>query len=77
MILVYIEIIQLNFCGLSNMTIKNIQLRAQLDSLTDLEKSEDDKRGIDTKGNEYTIELMEDNSMDKLNIDNYSLSLNE
>ena len=45
--------------------------------LTDLEKSEDDKRGIDTKGNEYTIELMEDNSMDKLNIDNYSLSLNE
>ena len=77
MTLVYIEIIQLNFCGLSNMTIKNIQLRAQLDSLTDAGKTEDDKRGIDTKGNEYTIELMEDNSMDKLNIDNYSLSLNE
>ena len=77
MILVYIEIIQLNFCGLSNMTIKNIQLRAQLDSLTDAGKSEDDKKGIDSKGNEYTIELMEDNSMDMASINSKNTFLDE
>ena len=77
MTLVYIEIIQLNFCGLSNMTIKNIQLRAQLDSLTDAGKSEDDKKGIDSKGNEYTIELMEDNSMDMASINSKNSFLDE
>ena len=77
MTLVYIEIIQLNFCGLSNMTIKNIQLRAQLDSLTDAGKSEDDKKGIDSKGNEYTIELMEDNSMDMASINSKNTFLDE
>jgi hypothetical protein len=77
MILVYIEIIQLNFCGLSNMTIKNIQLRAQLDSLTDAGKSEDDKRGIDSKGNEYIFELMEDNLMNKDSIDSNNSFLDE
>ena len=63
MILVYIEIIQLNFCGLSNMTIKNIQLRAQLDCLENIGKIEDDKNRIDTKGDGYIIELTEENSM--------------
>ena len=78
MILVYIEIIQLNFCGLSNMTIKNIQLRAQLDCLEKIEKSEDDKNGIDTKGDEYTIELTEENSFRGATFDyDNSLIINE
>ena len=78
MILVYIEIIQLNFCGLSNMTIKNIQLRAQLDCLEKIEKSEDDKNGIDTKGDEYTIELTEENSFRGASFDyDNSLIINE
>ena len=33
MILVFIEIIELNFFGLSKMTKKNIELRARLDSM--------------------------------------------
>ena len=77
MILVYIEIIQLNFCGLSNMTIKNIQLRAQLDCLEKIEKGEDDKNGIDINGDEYSIELTEANSMPVCSFDyNNSLSIN-
>ena len=78
MILIYIEIIQLDFCGLSNMTIKNIQLRAQLDCLENIEKSEDDKYGIDTKGDEYTIELTEDNSNLAISFDSNSpININE
>ena len=72
MILIYIEIIQLDFCGLSNMTIKNIQLRAQLDCLENIEKNEDDKYGIDTKGDEYTIELTEDNFYRAISFDSNS-----
>jgi hypothetical protein len=72
MILIYIEIIQLDFCGLSNMTIKNIQLRAQLDCLENIEKSEDDKYEIDTKGDEYTIELTEDNFNRAISFDSNS-----
>ena len=78
MILIYIEIIQLDFCGLSNMTIKNIQLRAQLDCLENIEKSEDDKYGIDTKGDEYTIELTEDNFNRAISFDSNSpININE
>lgn len=33
MILVFVEIIELNFCGLSKNTAKNIELRARLDSM--------------------------------------------
>ena len=78
MILIYIEIIQLDFCGLSNMTIKNIQLRAQLDCLENIEKSEDDKYEIDTKGDEYTIELTEDNFNRAISFDSNSpININE
>ena len=76
MILVYIEIIELNFCGLSNMTIKNIELRARLDSLIDKVKSDDNNKKIDLKGNEYTIELKEDNFSDRQSIDSNRSSLN-
>ena len=54
MALVYIEIIQLNFCGLSDMTNKNIELRARLD--TDLiNNNEGDKVEVSCQG--YTFEL--------------------
>ena len=42
-ILVFIELIELNFCGLSTMTIKNIQNRAILDGLIEEKEDEDDK----------------------------------
>ena len=35
MILVFIELLELNFCDLSKMTGKNIELRARIDSLND------------------------------------------
>ena len=42
--LIFIELIELNFCGLSYMTKKNIELRAKLDSeinINDLDKKVD------------------------------------
>ena len=51
MILVFLEIIELNFCGLSEMTKKNIALRAKLDAETNEEsvnyKDGDDEISID------------------------------
>ena len=48
MILVYIEIIQLNFCGLSTMTKKNIEERARLDAiLNDDNESKEDNSEVD------------------------------
>ena len=76
MVLVYIEIIELNFWGLSNMTIKNIELRARFDCLIDKEKAQDDLKKIDAKGEEYTIELKEDNLSNRSSIDSNRPSLN-
>ena len=56
MILIFIEIIELNFCGLSYMTKKNIELRAKLDSV--LEVNDDEKGGIDYEG--YLLSLKDD-----------------
>ena len=42
MILVFTEIVELNFLGLSKMTKKNIELRARLDSVLELNITEDD-----------------------------------
>ena len=70
MILVFIEIIQLNFCGLSYMTKKNIEERARLDSMEnddiDIDEeevtNEEDNEEInkkendkDKEGNRFTI----------------------
>ena len=47
MILVFIEIIQLNFCGLSTMTKKNIEERARLDAiLNDDNESKEDNNEV-------------------------------
>ena len=56
MILIFIEIIELNFCGLSYMTTKNIQLRADLDAI--LDAKDDEKGGIDYEG--YLLSLKDD-----------------
>ena len=54
MILVFLEIIELNFCGLSEMTAKNIELRALLDSVNN---DENDGGKISIVADEYSIEL--------------------
>jgi hypothetical protein len=54
MILVFLEIIELNFCGLSEMTKKNIELRAQLDSVIN---DENDGQKISVGADGYSIEL--------------------
>ena len=67
MVLVFIEIIQLNFCGLSTMTKKNIEERARLDSMLNDDNDDDEKNDCIIKNNddetinlgEYSIELKE------------------
>ena len=63
--LVYIEIIQLNFCGLSTMTKENIEERARLDSILYDEKNKDgnsdnysdcDGRKISCEGYDYELQ---------------------
>ena len=54
MILVFLELIELNFCGLSEMTAKNIELRALLDSAIN---DENDGGKISIGADEYSIEL--------------------
>ena len=69
MVLVFIEIIQLNFCGLLTMTKKNIEERAKLDSILSNENDDEDSnkniKDIDEKVinlGEYTFELNEVNN---------------
>ena len=67
MVLVFIEIIHLNFCGLSYMTKKNIEERARLDAMLNDDNDNDDKNDCYIKNNddetinlgEYSIELKE------------------
>lgn len=55
MIFIFIEIIELNFCGLSYMTKRNIELRARLDSTVDNNNTHDDEdEAIDLK--DYTFD---------------------
>ena len=63
MVLVFLEIIELNFCGLSYMTKKNIELRAQLDSITNDENDNNnnnkriDEQDIYVGSDEYSISI--------------------
>ena len=67
MILVFIEIIQLNFCGLSTMTKKSIEERARLDSLMNDDNNENEDINLKDKDkdekvitvDDYTFELKE------------------
>ena len=57
MILIFIEIVELNFCGLSYMTKKNIEFRARLDCIMNRnnnDNNDDEDETIDLK--DYTID---------------------
>ena len=62
MILVFIELLELNFCDLSKMTVKNIELRAHIDSLND-DKIIDKEI---TLGGDYELEIKDDQSESNL-----------
>ena len=74
MVLVFIEIIQLNFCGLSYMTKKNIEQRAKLDSM--LIYDENNENTIKNNGDEainlgeYSIELKQVSTTNSFNLFN-------
>jgi len=65
MILIFIEIIELNFCGLSYMTKKNIELRAEKDSMIDFKDEEKEK--IDYEGYSLTIKDDKINELNDIN----------
>ena len=55
MLLIFTEIIELNCFRLSYMTKRNIELRAQLDSIVEDEDKEGKKAEVDFQG--YVVEL--------------------
>ena len=61
-LLIYIEIIELNFCGLNNYTKRNIELRARED-LLDIDKDKNLNTDINCVDidNDYSIEFSEKN----------------
>jgi len=75
MILVFIEIIQLNFCGLSTMTKNSIEERARLDSLMNDDNNENEDINLKDKDkdekvitvDDYTFELKEFQNNNKSN----------
>ena len=68
MFLVYLEIIELNFCGLSDMTKKNIELRAQLDTLI-IENKVDSEQDKISNSSGYELSMKSINSRDSINKD--------
>ena len=76
MILVFIEIIQLNFCGLSTMTKKNIEERARLDSMLiddndDEENNKEDKEEVNKENNN------KDKEEKRISVEGYSVELKD
>ena len=76
MILVFIEIIQLNFCGLSTMTKKNIEERARLDSMLiddndDEENNKEDKEEVNKENNN------KDKEEKRISFEGYSVELKD
>ena len=67
MSLIFIEIIQLNFCGLSTMTKKNIEERASLDSII----SNDNNNNVEDISNINGIDIQ------KINFEDYIFELKE
>ena len=75
MILVFIEFIELNFSGLSTMTKKNIELRAQLD--VKLNNKDEEKGGIEYQGG-YIVNMDDEKRKDSeeyIQMDIYSTSV--
>ena len=76
MILVFIEFIELNFLGLSTMTKKNIELRAQLDVKEN--NKDEEKGGIEYQGG-YIVNMDDEKRKDSeeyIQMDIYSISEN-
>ena len=76
MILVFIEIIQLNFCGLSTMTKKNIEERARLDFMLiddndDEENNKEDKEEVNKENNN------KDKEEKRISFEGYSVELKD
>ena len=70
MILIFVEIIELNFWGLSTMTKKNIELRARIDSMisndNDINQdingdNDDEETFIDLKDYTFDVDTIEKN----------------
>ena len=72
-ILIFVEIIQLNFCGLSYMTKKNIKIRARLDSVIEINEEEDETK-IDYR--DYSIDLNDAKLTEMIPIDSKSYNDN-
>ena len=60
--MIYLERLELNFCGMSTMLKKNIELRAEQESISSIEDIKDDEKDINIKG--YSIELINENKED-------------
>ena len=68
MILVFIEVVELNFCGLSYMTKKNIEIRAQLDAIMEDTDDESNKnKKINIQG--YIVDIRDDNPLESKEMD--------
>ena len=68
MILIFVEIIEFNFFGLSFMTKKNIEIRAKIDSTLVMEIKED-VNDIKIDYQNYSVNLDEDKSIEMIDID--------
>ena len=80
MILVFIEIIQLNFCGLSYMTKKNIEERARIDAMLNDDIDDNDDEEVTNEEDNEEINKKE-NDKDKegkrITIRGYSVELKD
>ena len=79
MILVFIEIIQLNFCDLSYMTKKNIEERARLDSMANDDIDIDEEEVTNEEDNEEINKKENDKDKEgkRITIRGYSVELKD
>ena len=61
--LIYLEVLELNFCGLNKNTKRNIYLREKEDLLNENRSSSVDINGIDVE-TDYTIKISENSEND-------------
>ena len=74
MVLIFIELIELNFLGLSNMTKRNIELRARLESIESNEYDINDRNNLIIEGyiiyDENGVELNTDQISERKTVTN-------
>ena len=76
MVLVFIEIIHLNFCGLSTMTKKNIEERARLDSIM-IDKYYNIDKVNDVNNASRNMSIIKRNDTEKINLEEYNMELKD